>query len=70
MVVIVVRLNLYSAPGMRFRVSVSGKKMRVNLAGMSVAAMIGAAVDVLKRRKDESQQECQARLDGYRATHH
>ena len=66
-VVIVVRLDMYS--GQRVRNSVGEKKMSVNLAGVSVVS-IGTGMDVLERRKKESQQKCQACLDSYRATHH
>ena len=51
------------------------KEMGVNLSGVSVIVMPGTrvirgGVDVLKRRNEESQQECHAGLDSYRATHH
>ncbi len=66
-VVIVVRLDMYSGQGVRN--SVGEKKMSVNLPGVRVVS-VGAGVDVLERRKKESQQKCQACLDSYRATHH
>jgi hypothetical protein len=37
---------------------------------MVVVAMIGTGVDMLKRREQEGQQKCQARLDGCRAMHY
>jgi hypothetical protein len=66
-VVIVVRLDVNSGRGVRN--GMGEKEMSVNLPGVSVVS-VGTGMDVLERRKKESQQKCQACLDSYRATHH
>jgi hypothetical protein len=69
-VIIVTGLGVDAAGGVRCRVGVGDEEMGVNLAGMVVVAMIGTGVDMLKRREQEGQQKCQARLDGCRAMHY
>lgn len=66
-IVVVIVFDAYSRPDGRR--GVGKKKVRMNLPSVSVVA-IRSGMDVLKRRNEESQQECQACFDSYRATHH
>jgi hypothetical protein len=67
MVVIVVGLNLNSTRRLMFCVGVGNEEVRVNLAELAIMRLVG--MDVLKRRKQESQQEGEAGLYGDRTSH-
>jgi hypothetical protein len=66
-IVIVVGFDLNSTGRRVFCVAVRNEEVRVNPAELTIMPVAG--VDVLKRRKQESQQECQAGFYGDRPAH-
>jgi hypothetical protein len=72
MVVIVILLYRYDA-GLRRMMSrgvgMRREEVRVNFARVRVVGMIGIGMDVLKRRQQKCQYDCQSGFDRDSATH-